>query len=199
MSDAKPIVFEGRIEAVLRTPLDSTESVRVSKIKLICGHGVQGDSHAGGRLADIREKELLDHGLPKWMEVANFRQVSIVSVAELAIIQERFALSEVLRPEWFAANLLVSGISELSCLPSGTLLCFKHGERLCTAMIAVWRQNTPCSKSGAAIGNHFPKPNDIAARFEHEADSLRGVVGSVYASGLIEAGDTVHVYPPPLS
>ena len=197
MSEPEPIVLEGLVEAVLLSPFGFKESKRVTKIRLIRGHGVQGDYHAVARLADIRESELLAHGLPKNMEIANHREVSIVSTGELRMVRERLALSKPLKPEWFSANLAVSGIPELSCLPSGTLLCFKHGERVCTAMIAVWRQNTPCSKSGAAVASHFTRPNDIAARFENAAEGLRGVVGSIYASGVIEVGDTVHAYLPP--
>src|SRR5512135_1527399 len=106
--------LQGRVEAVLIAATSGSHvSTRVRKIQLIPRHGVKGDLHAGARLADAREKALLSFGLHKGMEIANHREVSAVSLEELAIIGEALGLSGPIPCGLLGENLALSGIPRL--------------------------------------------------------------------------------------
>lgn len=183
----------GRVEAVLvASTFGDHVSVPAKKIQVIKGHGVRGDGHAGVRLADVREQELLGFGFPKGIEVANHREFSAVSADDLAEIAKSMGVPSV-PYGCLGENLVLSGIPRLTELPSGTLLLFrKPGGAARTAALAVWRENMPCLAPGEAIWARHPHvPRTAAALFPKAATGRRGVVGSVYCSGVIHAGDEV--------
>jgi hypothetical protein len=182
----------GRVEAILVAGTRGDHvSVRVDKAQFIRGHGVRGDGHAGVRLADVRERELLSFGFPKGIEIANHREFSAVSAEELAEIARAMRIPEV--PfGCLGENLVLSGIPRLTSLPPGTLLLFrKDPSRIRTAALAVWRENAPCRAPGEAIQARFPDEDGLASFFPKAAAGKRGVVGSVYCSGTIHEGDEV--------
>ena len=72
--------------------MHSSSSIRIQKIQAHYRNGIKGDRHSGTRLLDIRERGLLKHGLPKGVEIANFRQFSPTSTEELADIQAKLHL-----------------------------------------------------------------------------------------------------------
>jgi MOSC domain-containing protein len=188
----------GRVEAVLAamTP-GSIVSMNMKKIGLVRGHGVKGDSHAGVRLADVRERPLLSFGLPKGIEIANHREFSAVSLEELAEIGALMGLPSPVPHGCLGENLVLSGIPRLTELPSGTLLFFRKNEaQIRTAVLAVWGENTPCQLPGEAIQERFPGIPGLAALFPKSAIGKRGVVGSVYCSGTVHVGDEVVVKVP---
>ncbi len=188
-----PFDIVGRVEAVLvAATFGDHVSREVGKIRLLKGHGVRGDGHAGTRLADVRERELLSFGFPKGIEIANYRECSAVSAEELAEIAEAMGVPSV--PfGCLGENLVVSGIPRFSRLPPGTLLLFrKPGGPPRTAAIAVWRENHPCLAPGEAVRARHPHvPGTVASLFPKAAAGRRGVVGSVYCSGYVHAGDEV--------
>ena len=190
--------LEGRVEVVLvARDFGSLLSMSVPKIQVIRGHGVRGDSHAGARLADVREKELTLFGLPKGIEIANQREFSAVSVEELAQITDAMHLPSPIPSGCLGENLVLSGVPRLTELPTGTMLFFKKNERqLRTAVLVVWRENMPCQAPGEVIQQLFPGVPDLAGLFPKAAIGKRGIVGSIYASGNIHAGDTVIVKVP---
>jgi len=190
--------LEGRVEAVLvAANFDSSVSVPVQKIQLIREHGVGGDNHAGTRLADVRERELLSFGLPKGIEVANHRAFSAISAEELAEITEAMGLQESIPYGCLGENLVLSGIPEFSRLPTGTMLFFQKREKKPrTAVLMVWGENAPCKKPGEMIQEEFPDVEGLVRLFRRAAIGKRGVVGSIYVSGNVHAGDTVIVKVP---
>lgn len=189
--------LRGRVEAVLvAAAFGESVSKDVEKIQAICRHGIKGDRHAGARLADVREKELLAFGLPKGMEIANHREFSVVSTEELAEIAAAMKLSSPIPYGCLGENLVVSGIPKLTQLPTGTLFFFRDGVAMRTAILAAWNENTPCVIPGETIQALFPDLPGLAALFPKAAMSRRGLVGSVYASGLIKRGDEVVVKVP---
>jgi len=146
--------------------------------------GVVGDRHYGfTRRAGSREP-----WYPRGSEMRSGRQVTIVSVEELAEIAERMGLAE-LRPEWIGANIAVAGIPRLTQLPAGTRLRFPG------AAVVVEGANAPCRIAGKAIARHAGKP-DAELAFAKVAAGLRGVVASVERAGVIAAGDAVQVRIP---
>jgi hypothetical protein len=189
-------VLTGKVAATLVTGTEGHVTVARAKIEVVRGHGVRGDGHAGLRLADVRERTLLDFGLPRGIEIANHREFSAVSVEELAKIAEAMGIPDV--PHGcLGENLVLEGVPRLTELPSGTLLCFrKDAAHPRTAVLAVWGENKPCRAPGEAIQARHPAVPKIATLFPKAAMGLRGVVGSVYCSGTIHAGDEVVVHVP---
>jgi hypothetical protein len=190
--------LRGRVVAVLSaTTPGSIVTTGMKKITVVRGHGIKGDSHAGARLADVREKELLAFGLPKGVEIANHREFSAVSVEELVEIGAAMGLPTAVPRGCLGENLVLSGIPRLTELPTGSLLFFRKSEaRIRTAVLAVWGENMPCQHPGEAIQERFPDIPKLAAAFPKAAIGKRGVVGNVYCSGNIHEGDEVVVKVP---
>ncbi len=194
---------KGRVEAVLVTAttgsiisgthgIGSLVTMSVPKIQVIREHGIRGDRHAGVRLADVREGAFLSFGLPKGIEVANYRQFSAVSVEELAKVTQAMSLPRTIPYGCLGENLVLSGIPKLTELPTGTMLFFRKDERqIRTAVLVVWSENKPCPGPGEALQDEFPEIIGLARLFPRAAIGKRGVVGSIYASGNIHVGDTV--------
>jgi hypothetical protein len=190
--------LRGRVEAVsvAATP-GSIVSTGVKKIVVVRGHGVKGDSHAGARLADVRERELLAFGLPKGVEIANHREFSAVSAEELAEIGAAMGLPTAAPRGCLGENLVVSGIPRFTELPTGSLLFFRKNEaQIRSAVLTVWGENMPCQHPGEALQERFPGIPKLAAAFPKAAIGKRGVVGSVYCSGTVHEGDEVVVKVP---
>ncbi|MFM8321040.1 MAG: MOSC domain-containing protein, partial [Chloroflexota bacterium] len=81
--------------------------------------GFAGDKHAGfTRPADSRTP-----WYPRGTQIRNDRQLSLVSVEELAEVARLLQVPEI-QPEWLGANLLIVGVPDLSLLPPNTRLFF---------------------------------------------------------------------------
>ena len=178
--------FTGRVELLLVNPEPDRMGERHERQELKLEFtGPEGDYHVGHtRLSDSRMLKQFKRGTT----VRSARQISIVSVAELAEVATRLAIPE-LWPEWLAANLVVSGIPDLTLLPPSTRLQFPSG-----ATIVVDIENLPCRYPAAAIGKHHP---EAEASFIAKARGKRGVVGWVEAEGVLRTGDNVTIWIPP--
>jgi MOSC domain-containing protein YiiM len=144
--------------------------------------GLEGDRHAGLTMkAGSRQKHL-----PKGVELRNARQLSLVAVEELARIAEVLALPRV-DFTWLGANLLLSGLPELTQLAPSTRLLFPSG-----AVIVVDGDNAPCTKAGRAVAEGA-KVSDagLPSRFVKAAWKRRGLVGWVERPGLVRVSDPV--------
>lgn len=149
--------------------------------------GFAGDRHAGlTRPSDGRTPHY-----PRGTEIRNSRQVSIVSVEELAEIAADLGVAS-LQPEWLGANLLLSGIPRLTRLPRGVRLVFSGG-----AVLAVEGENLPCIAPGRIIQEAYPSVPGLAARFVQAAWGRRGIVAWVERPGVIRAGEQVRLLHPP--
>ncbi len=148
-------------------------------------NGFEGDKHSGLTLrAGSRMKRYA-----RGTEIRNDRQVSIVSVEELARIAAALAVPEI-RPEWLEANLVLQGIPSLTQLPPSTRLFFAQGVTLVVA-----QANLPCTGPGKMIQAHYGRP-ELEAAFPAAATGRRGVVAYVEKPGVIAEGDAVQVEVP---
>ncbi len=192
------LLLYGRVEKTLiLNRYDTSKSTPIPKIQAVIRHGIKGDRHAGARLLDVRERDLLAFGLPKGIEIANHREVSIVSTEELQEIATALDLPGPIEPGSLGENLIVSGIPRFTDLPMGTQLFFQKNETTKrTAVLTVWGENVPCTGPGEVIQTQFPDHPDIANRFVKAALRRRGVVASVYSSGFIHPGDTLIIRLP---
>lgn len=148
--------------------------------------GVAGDRHYGfTRKAGAREP-----WYPRGTEIRSGRQVSVVSVEELAEVARRMALP-VLPAEWIGANLTLEGVPSLSFLPPGTRLFFEGG-----ASLVVEGINAPCRAAGRSIVRHTGGRDEFELMFPKVARNLRGVVASVERAGVVRVGTDVQVRVP---
>jgi len=156
--------------------------------------GMEGDRHAGlTRRSGAREKHL-----PKGTELRNTRQLSLVSVEELARIASNLGLPS-LDFTWLGANLLLREAPTLTSCAPGSRLLFPSG-----ALLVVDGENEPCRKAGGAIVRAVKgdprgdaalsgatRAPALASRFVKAAHRLRGLVGWVERPGVIRRGDRV--------
>lgn len=178
--------FEGKVEQLLANP-DRDKGLEKQPVPeaRFGFSGMEGDCHGGlTRASDSRMLKQYKRGT----EVRNARQVSILSREELAEVAARMAIPAV-RPEWIGANMLVSGIPDLTLLTPGSRLQFPSG-----AILVVDAENHPCRYPADVIARHHPDP---AMGFLKAAMHKRGVVGWVEAEGMIRTGDRITVWIPP--
>ena len=190
--------LKGRVAQVLKAAGSDFVSAPVSELSLTYD-GIEGDYHAGAtRLSGGREP-WYKRGTP----MRNERQISILSVEELAIIADNLGLPRV-GAGWIGGNLVLEGIPDMTYLPSRTLLFFEGGVTL-----RVDGHNGPCRSAGAEVARHagaartggpLGEPaqggidwsrTDMALAFVEAAHMKRGLVAWVEREGTIRPGEAV--------
>lgn len=148
--------------------------------------GFEGEAHGGlTRGACVRVAKQY----PKGTEIRNVRQLTIVSIEELAEVAAAMTLSGALSPAWIGANMALRGVPRLTELPSGARLIFENGTG-----IAVDMENGPCRYAGEAIDAHEP---GRGLSFVKHARGKRGVAAWVEREGEIALGDRCVLHVPP--
>lgn len=173
--------YRGRIEAILVTPKTMPGSP-VDEVE-VAWEGFVGDKHFGLTM----KSNSYQKAYPKGTEVRNVRQISIVSVEELQQVADAMGLPRI-DPAWVGANLLVSGIPNLTQLPGGSRLYFENG-----VGIAVECENLPCTTAGGSLQKQFPDHPDITSAFPKKAIGKRGLVGWVERTGRLRKGEGILV------
>lgn len=169
--------LDARALAVL-TPTGEGFQTKPVKDLTLSFEGISGDSHAGWtRKADARTP-----WHKRGTDIRNVRQISLVSVEDLAAIAEKFEIPTV-AAAWLGANIVVQGIPNFSFLPSGTNLLF-DGD----CVLRVEECNAPCRYAGKAVQERYPNQADIETSFAKLAKGLRGLVATVDRPGTIRAG-----------
>jgi hypothetical protein len=141
--------------------------------------GIAGDFHGGlTRKSDSRTLKQY----PRNTEIRNVRQVTLVSEEELKDIAQAMAIPEV-KAEWLGANLVISGIPDLTLIPPSTRLQFPSG-----ATLVVDMENHPCRQVAEVIALHHP---DTAVGFVKAAWNKRGLTAWVEREGVINSGDEI--------
>jgi hypothetical protein len=178
--------LEAHTEVILvnSTPDDDLSSSRVASVEASYA-GLAGESHSGlVRSSCVRVR----HQYPEGTEIRNTRQISIVSIEELAVIADTMGIAE-LQPEWLGANLVVSGIPDFSQIPPSTRMIFAGG-----ASLVVDLENSPCKYPGEIIERHHPGFGNL---FANAAVGRRGVTAWVEREGHINTSDAIQLYIPP--
>lgn len=146
--------------------------------------GIDGECHGGlTRPACVRTKAQY----PKGTEIRNVRQLSVLSVEELAQIAGEMGLSE-MDPAWMGASLVIEGIPDFSHVPPSSRLQFQSG-----ASIAIDMENRPCICPGREIEKDRP---GFGPAFKPAAKNRRGVTAWVEREGPVALGDTVTLHIP---
>lgn len=188
--DADTVVPAQRIDAVVAGTFKAkgnnfaTESVDALDVDFT---GIPGDYHAG----HIRKSGGREPWYPRGTEMANERQLSILSPAELRVVARALNLPEV-KAEWIGGNLTIDGIDDLTLLPPRTCLFFEGGVTL-----RIDGDNAPCRVSGRAIASHFEGRDDVELEFAKAARNRRGLVAWVEKPGTIKPGEKLQARIPP--
>lgn len=141
--------------------------------------GIPGDAHAGyTRRSGGREP-----WYPRRTEMANERQLSLLSSEEMRVVARRLEIPE-LKAEWIGGNMVIDGIADLTLLPSRTVLFFEGG-----ATIRIDGDNAPCRVAGRSIAGQFEGRDDIELEFPKQSKNLRGLVGWVEKEGQVKVGE----------
>ena len=147
--------------------------------------GFDGESHAGlTRQSCTRVKDQY----PVGTEIRNVRQISILSVEEMAETATAMGIDE-LKPEWVGASLVLRGIPMLTQLPPSARLIFDSGLSLVVDM-----ENAPCQLPGREIERFHPGKGKL---YKPSAANRRGVTAWVERPGMARLGSVAVLHAPP--
>ena len=146
--------------------------------------GIEGEVHAG---ITVPSCSRMTAQYPQGTEIANTRQLSILSAEELQRIATKMGLPA-LSPSLLGVTMLLEGIPDFSHIPPGSRLQAASG-----ATIVVNLNNRPCTVPLKAIEAAHP---GYGAKFKPAANGLRGIVAWVERQGPLHLGDTVRLHIP---
>lgn len=177
--------FQGKVESLLARASRDEGFAKSRTDRMTLTFAGPDDCHAGlTRKSDSRTLPLYKRDI----DIRNVRQLTLLSVEELADMAARLSIPAV-KAEWLGANMVLSGIPDLTLLPPSTRLQFPSG-----ATIVVDMENYPCSQIAKVIDQHHP-----GTRFKvvEAAMHKRGVTAWVEREGDVQVGDTVKIVIPP--
>lgn len=179
--------FEAQVDALFAALGEGFVSAPIDRLDLTY-EGIAGDRHGGLTRQSGGREPWYERG----SEMRNERQLSILCRDELADAAAAMELERI-EPEWIGANIVLSGVKDLSKLPPRSLLFFEGG-----ATIKIDGQNAPCRFAGESIGEHYPdhNPKALALAFPKKAVGKRGLVGWVEIPGAVAVGNKVTVQVP---
>ncbi|SPJ24749.1 MOSC domain-containing protein [Palleronia abyssalis] len=146
--------------------------------------GMAGEHHAG-RIRPSCSRVIAQH--PRDTEIANVRQLSVVSLEEMDQIACKIGLPE-LKPEWLGASVVLTGLPDFSHLPPSSRLQGPDGVTLVVDM-----QNRPCNLPTKTI---VEEVGDPGRGFKAAAEGLRGVTAWVERPGTLSRGDRLRLHIP---
>jgi MOSC domain-containing protein YiiM len=148
------------------------------EIRLIAGHGVEGDYHAGA-LIRHRSRAAKDPTEP------NLRQIHIV---HSELFDEVAPLGIVVKPGLMGENITTRGLSILE-LPAGTKLHFGP-----TAVVEVTGLRNPCNQLDSVDERLLAQ---VALKtLDGSIVRKAGVMGIVLEGGVVRPGDAIRVETP---
>ena len=181
----KPTQYHGRITFLGRM-IGKYDILRAEPCETLTATlaGIAGEAHEGVTAPSCVR---MTSQYPEGTEVANTRQVSILSAEELAEIAHRMGL-ESLSPEFLGATIVVEGIPDFSHIPPGSRLQGTSG-----ATLVVNLNNRPCTIPSRAIEKALP---GYGKAFKGAAEGRRGIVAWVEREGTFALGDTLRLHIP---
>ena len=165
---------------------DSVEDLSAEALEAVdlTFEGMPEDCHAGlTRPSCSRVKE--QH--PRGTEIANTRQVSILSAEELEDISETLGIEE-FDPAWVGASIILRGIPDFTHIPPSSRLQADNG-----ATLVVDMENRPCVLPGRVIERENPGHGKA---FKAAAVNKRGVTAWVEREGSLAVGDILRLHIP---
>lgn len=185
MPALKPTSFEAEITWLGRVSADGNDlsADAVDTLALKIG-GAEGEAHSGvTRPSCVRVTALYKKGT----EIANVRQLSVLSQEELDLIAEDMGL-EAIDPAWVGASIVLKGIPDFSHVPPNARLQGPDG-----ATITIDMENRPCVLPGRVIEGHHP---GYGPKFKAAAVGRRGVTAWVERAGEFSVGEKLRLFVP---
>ena len=176
----------GRVEQLLSAANrdDGFEKQSRQALSLLLS-GPEGDCHRGEtRLSDSRTLRTYKRNTV----IRNVRQITLISAEEMAEVAAQMQLPE-MNASWLGANMVTSGIPDLTLLPPSTRLQFPSG-----ATVVIDMENMPCRQVADVIAKSYP---DKAELFVKAATHKRGLTAWVECEGAVNLGDAITVFIPP--
>lgn len=180
LCDPRSVNVGPSVMAVCLSSTHTFSKQRHSQVRLIAGHGVEGDAHSGATVKH-RSRVRVDPTQP------NLRQVHLIHAELLDELREQgFAV----QPGDLGENITTRGIALLD-LPRGALL------RLgASATVEVTGLRNPCPQL-----DQF-RPGLLAALLPRDAQGnvvrKAGIMGIVRTDGLVRPGDAIDLQWPPV-
>lgn len=181
--------FTGRVERLLKGADRAQGLEKAGTEELVLTFtGIADDCHAGlTRASDSRTLQQY----PRNTEIRNVRQVTLLAKEELEEIALAMGIPEI-KPEWVGANILTTGIPDLTLLPPSTRLQFPSG-----ATLTIDLENAPCRYAADAVSAHYPEQRIVGVGFVKAATHKRGLTAWVEREGTIKTGDAIVLWLPP--
>ena len=176
----------GKVELLLSRPSRDSgfEKSPTGKLKLRF-EGPEGDCHSGLlRKSDSRTLQLYQRNT----DTRNVRQITILSQDELQATADELGIPAI-DPQWFGANMVLSGIADLTLLLPSTRFQFPSG-----AVLVADMENLPCSQIAEVVARHHP---EVQFKIVRAATNRRGLTAWVEREGWVGQGDEVAVWLPP--
>jgi hypothetical protein len=176
----------GRVEQLLSAANrdDGFEKQMRQSLKLLLS-GPEGDCHTGEtRLSDSRTLQTYKRNTV----IRNVRQISLISAEEMADVAQKMQLPD-MNASWLGANMVTSGIPDLTLLPPSSRLQFPSG-----ATLVIDMENMPCRQVASVIEKSYPEKG---ALFVKAATHKRGLTAWVEREGDIHVHDEIEVFIPP--
>lgn len=146
--------------------------------------GIVGGRHAGAQRPSC-SRVLNVH--PRYTEIRNTRQLSILSEEELTRIAAALDLDTV-DPQWLGANIVLRGVPDFSHVPPSSRIQGADG-----VTITVDMENRPCQLPAREIETDRPGHGKA---FRSAAKGRRGVVAWVERPGRVALGDRLKLFVP---
>jgi hypothetical protein len=178
--------FTGKVEQLLaRASRDDGFDKQQRQNLSLKFSGPEGDCHTGlTRQSDSRTLLTYKRNTP----IRNVRQLTMISVEEMADVAKAMGLASI-NASWLGANVVTSGIPDLTMLPPSTRLQFSSG-----ATVVVDMENMPCRQVNDEISKTHPEQGP---KFVKAATHKRGLTVWVEREGDIKIGDTISLFIPP--
>jgi len=163
---------------------DTIRSEPRATLTLTFDGAVEEGRHAGRNRASC-SRVTSQH--PKGTEIANVRQLCIVSGEEMVTIAADLGL-DALDPEWLGASLVLRGISDFTHVPPSSRLQGPDG-----ATLVIDMENRPCTLVSREIETDRPGHGKC---FKTAAYDKRGVTAWVERPGSLKVGDVLTLHVP---
>ncbi len=185
MPALKPTDFTATVCWIGCVPLDGDAILSAPTDGLELGFdGPVGERHSG-RTRPSCSRVTSQH--PRGTEIANVRQVSVVSSEELAMIASDMGLPEI-DPVWLGATLVIAGIPDFTRVPPSSRLQGPDGVTLILDM-----ENRPCHLPAREIEAVHPGKGKA---FKVAALNRRGVTAWVERPGRLALADQLRLHVP---
>lgn len=157
---------------------------RPADVLILGWGGPEGEAHGGVTRPSCSRVAALH---PRGTEIANARQVTIVSRDDLDAIAADMGI-EALDPALLGATLVIEGVPDLSHVPPSSRLQGPDG-----ATLVVDMANRPCHLPAREIDREV---TGAGAAFKVAARGRRGVTAWVERPGALKIGDGLRLFVP---